>query len=42
MAAPVWMTLDDGQQPDAAAFAEGDMVNCYVESGTRFTPVAVS
>jgi hypothetical protein len=36
VAAPVWMTLVEGDSPDM--FAPGDMVNCYVESGTRFTP----
>jgi hypothetical protein len=36
MAAPVWMTLEDAQRPDM--FSAGDMVNCYVESGTRFVP----
>ncbi len=35
-AAPMWMSLVDGDDPDK--FAVGDMVNCYVESGTRFTP----
>ncbi len=36
VAAPMWMTL----APDNAAdeFAPGEMVNCYLESGTRFTP----
>lgn len=33
---PVWMTLAEGQPTDM--FTEGDMVNCYVESGTRFQP----
>jgi hypothetical protein len=37
MAVPVWVTLVEGQPADM--FAAGDMVNCYVESGTRFTPV---
>ncbi len=36
MAAPVWVTLVEGQPADM--FAAGDMVNCYVESSTRFTP----
>ena len=36
VAAPMWMTLADDNDP--AEFAPGDMVNCYVESGTRFTP----
>lgn len=35
MAAPVWMTLADGQATDM--FVPGDMVNCYVQSGTLFT-----
>ncbi len=36
VAAPMWMTLADDNEP--SEFAPGDMVNCYVESGTRFTP----
>lgn len=36
MAAPVWMTMAEDNTP--AEFAPGDMVNCYVQSGTRFTP----
>ena len=36
VAAPMWMTLADDNDP--GEFAVGDMVNCYVESGTRFTP----
>ena len=35
VAVPMWMTLE-GQRSDM--FSVGDMVNCYVESGTRFTP----
>lgn len=35
-AAPMWMTLAPDNTPDQ--FAPGDMVNCYVESGTRFVP----
>jgi len=34
--AALWMTLAEGQKADM--FAVGDMVNCYVESGTRFEP----
>ena len=36
MAAPVWMTMAEDNEP--GEFAPGDMVNCYVQSGTRFTP----
>lgn len=35
-AAPMWMTLAPDNTP--GDFAPGDMVNCYVESGTRFAP----
>lgn len=35
-AAPMWMSLVEGDDPNK--FNVGDMVNCYVESGTRFTP----
>ena len=37
VAAPMWMTLVEGQP--AVMFEVGDMVNCDVESGTRFTPL---
>ncbi len=36
VAAPMWMTLAPDNAPEE--FAVGEMVNCYVESGTRFTP----
>lgn len=36
LAAPVWITLEKSQPADR--FALGEMVNCYVESGTQFTP----
>jgi hypothetical protein len=35
-AIPMWMTLAPDNTPEQ--FAPGDMVNCYVESGTRFVP----
>ena len=38
VAAPMWMTLVKDQPADE--FVAGDLVNCYVESGTRFTPKA--
>jgi len=34
---PMWMTLEDRQPADM--FKEGQLVNCYVQSGTQFTPV---
>jgi hypothetical protein len=34
---PMWITFDD-RQP-AETFAVGDLVNCYVQSGTRFEPI---
>src|SRR5438552_7522459 len=36
VAAPMWMSLATDQPADE--FAQGELVNCYVESGTRFTP----
>lgn len=36
---PMWMTLEDRQPADM--FKEGQLVNCYVQSGTRFTPAGV-
>ena len=36
---PIWMALLPDQRADQ--FAEGELVNCYVESGARFTPVAI-
>src|SRR5262249_55671258 len=36
VAVPMWMTLDPLQRIDH--FAEGELVNCYVASGTTFTP----
>lgn len=33
---PVWLALEASQ--DANAFKTGDMLNCYCESGMRFTP----
>jgi hypothetical protein len=35
---PMWVEPFDGQR--ATDFATGDMVNFYVQSGARFTPVA--
>jgi hypothetical protein len=32
----VWLALEASQ--DANAFKTGDMLNCYCESGMRFTP----
>jgi len=37
VAVPMWMTFDARQPPDA--FNVGDLVNCYVESGTTFAPI---
>ena len=34
VAVPIWMTLQERQPPDM--FQVGDLVNCYVKSGTRF------
>lgn len=34
----VWVTLQDDQKADA--FAVGDMVNCYLHSGTTFEPAS--
>ncbi len=36
-AVPMWVTLGDGQA--AGDFAPGQMVNFYVQSGTRFRPI---
>lgn len=36
VAVPMWVTMQDGQA--ATEFAEGQLVNFYVESGTSFTP----
>jgi len=36
-AVPMWMTLEPRQSADS--FKVGELVNCYVASGTRFTPV---
>jgi hypothetical protein len=33
---PIWITLEPDQTTDA--FKEGDLVNCYVDSGAKFTP----
>jgi hypothetical protein len=33
---PMWMTLEDRQAADL--FKVGQLVNCYVQSGTQFTP----
>jgi hypothetical protein len=33
---PMWLTLEKDQPADM--FAEGDMVNCYVQSGAVFSP----
>ena len=33
---PMWMTLEERQPADL--FKEGQLVNCYVQSGTQFTP----
>lgn len=38
-AVPMWLTLAEGDRPEE--FAEGDLVNCYVASGARWTAVAV-
>lgn len=38
LAVPVWVTLDPAQS--AAKIPPGAMLNFYVESGTRFEPVA--
>ncbi len=35
---PIWMTLDE-RQPQTT-FSTGQLVNCYLKSGTQFTPVA--
>jgi hypothetical protein len=35
---PMWLMLEKGQPADM--FAEGDMVNCYVQSGATLTPVS--
>ena len=37
VAVPMWVTVADGQH--ATEFAEGQMVNFYVTSGTSFEPV---
>lgn len=37
VAVPMWMTLQERQPADM--FKVGQLVNCYVKSGTRFTPV---
>jgi hypothetical protein len=37
VAVPVWVTVHAGQA--AADFAVGQLVNCYVESGTAFRPI---
>ena len=34
---PIWMTLEPRQPADM--FKVGQLVNCYVQSGTRFRPV---
>jgi hypothetical protein len=34
--APMWLTVEDDQSADL--FKVGEMVNCYVQSGTTFTP----
>lgn len=34
VAAPIWMTLEEKQVADA--FAVGDLVNCYLQSGATF------
>lgn len=34
---PMWITLDERQPADM--FSEGQLINCYVQSGTQFTPV---
>jgi hypothetical protein len=36
VAIPIWMTLVEGQPADM--FQVGDLVNCYLQSGTRFEP----
>lgn len=36
VAVPMWLTLAERQPADM--FKVGDLVNCYVESGTRFEP----
>lgn len=35
-AVPMWMTFEAGQTADA--FKQGELVNCYLQSGTTFTP----
>jgi hypothetical protein len=37
VAVPMWMTLEERQSADL--FRVGQLVNCYVRSGTRFVPV---
>lgn len=36
VAVPIWMTLTENS--DASQFHEGELVNCYVESGPKFMP----
>jgi hypothetical protein len=36
VAVPMWLTLEKSQS--LKDFAEGDLVNCYVQSGMQFTP----
>jgi hypothetical protein len=38
-AAPIWVQVGDADQR-ASGFAEGQMVNFYVQSGMTFTPIA--
>lgn len=39
VAAPMWMTLAD-RQPPGELFPVGQLVNCYLQSGTSFTPLS--
>ncbi len=40
VAVPLWISLQPPQQ--AADFANGALLNCYIESGATFTPVGSS